>query len=182
MGQEPGEVRQGIERTRADMSDTVDALAHKADVPSRIKESVADKRDRLRQQSVWRIVRQILLARKEPDERAPFLRDVVPNRTSQHRVADLDCIEDCAQRGITLNLERQLAVDARERSEVCRKHYSNHGRVCASTETTAGRSRTIGAQVSPASADAYTCPPVVPKYTPHLSSASTAIASRSTLT
>jgi ElaB/YqjD/DUF883 family membrane-anchored ribosome-binding protein len=50
MGQEPGEVRQGIERTRADMSDTVDALAHKADVPSRIKESVADKRDRLRQQ------------------------------------------------------------------------------------------------------------------------------------
>jgi ElaB/YqjD/DUF883 family membrane-anchored ribosome-binding protein len=50
MGQEPGEVRQGIEQTRADMSETVDALAHKADVPSRIKESVADKRDRLKQQ------------------------------------------------------------------------------------------------------------------------------------
>ena len=38
-----------------------------------------------------------------------------------------------------------------------------HGRVCASTDSTAGRSRTIGAQLSPASADAYTWPPVVPK-------------------
>ena len=50
MGQEPGEVRQGIEQTRADMSETVDALAHKADVPSRIRESVADKRDRFKEQ------------------------------------------------------------------------------------------------------------------------------------
>ncbi len=56
------------------------------------------------------------------------------------------------------------------------------GNVWTSTESTAGRSRTMGAQLSPASADKYTCPPVVPKYTPHLSSESTAIASRSTLT
>ena len=54
--------------------------------------------------------------------------------------------------------------------------------VCTSTEYTAGKSRTIGAQLSPASAEQYTCPPLVPKYTPHLSSASTAIASRSTFT
>jgi len=52
----------------------------------------------------------------------------------------------------------------------------------SSTETTAGRSRTIGFQVSPASFEAYTCPPVVPKYTPQESSESTAIASRKTLT
>jgi len=32
------------------MGDTVDALAHKADVKSRVKESVADKRERLRAQ------------------------------------------------------------------------------------------------------------------------------------
>src|SRR3977135_1599109 len=57
-----------------------------------------------------------------------------------------------------------------------------HASVCTSTESTAGRSRTIGFQLSPASAEAYTCPPVVPKYMPHLSSASTAIASRNTLT
>ena len=40
---------------------------------------------------------------------------------------------------------------------------SLHGSVWTSTESTAGRSRTIGVQLSPASADAYTCPPVVPK-------------------
>ena len=33
-----------------------------------------------------------------------------------------------------------------------REHDSNHGSVCTSTESTAGRSRTIGAQLSPASA------------------------------
>jgi len=32
------------------MGDTVDQLAQKADIPSRVKESVADKRDRLKQQ------------------------------------------------------------------------------------------------------------------------------------
>src|SRR3989454_6290682 len=58
----------------------------------------------------------------------------------------------------------------------------DHDSVWTSTETTEGRSRTMGSQLSPASADAYTCPPVVPKYTPHGSSQSTAIASRSTLT
>ena len=47
MGQEPGEIRQEIEETRAQMGDTVDALAYKADVKTRVKESIADKRDRL---------------------------------------------------------------------------------------------------------------------------------------
>jgi hypothetical protein len=35
--------------------------------------------------------------------------------------------------------------------------------VCTSTESTAGRSRTIGFQLSPESAEQYTWPPVVPK-------------------
>jgi gas vesicle protein len=47
MGQEPGEIRQEIEETRDHMGDTVDALAYKADVKTRVKESIADKRDRL---------------------------------------------------------------------------------------------------------------------------------------
>lgn len=57
-----------------------------------------------------------------------------------------------------------------------------HGSVCTSTDKTGGRSRTMGIQRSLASAEAYTCPPVVPKYTPQRSSVSTAIASRSTFT
>ena len=50
MGQESSDIREEIERTRTEMGDTVDALAHKADVKSRVKESVADKRERLRAQ------------------------------------------------------------------------------------------------------------------------------------
>ena len=41
--------------------------------------------------------------------------------------------------------------------------HGHHPSVCTSTESTAGRSRTIGFQLSPASAEAYTWPPVVPK-------------------
>src|SRR5215203_7486365 len=47
MGQEPSQIRQEIEETRAEMGDTVDALAYKTDVKTRVKESFADKRERL---------------------------------------------------------------------------------------------------------------------------------------
>ena len=50
MGQEPSQIRQEIEETRAEMGDTVDALAYKADVKTRMKESISDKRDRLKEQ------------------------------------------------------------------------------------------------------------------------------------
>lgn len=50
MGQEPSEIREEIEATREQMGTTVDAIAYKADVPSRVKDSVADKRDRLKSQ------------------------------------------------------------------------------------------------------------------------------------
>lgn len=50
MGQEPSQIRQEIEETRAEMGDTVDALAYKADVKGRVKDSISDKRDRLVEQ------------------------------------------------------------------------------------------------------------------------------------
>jgi phage tail protein X len=50
MGTEPSQIRQEIEETRAEMGDTVDALAYKADVKTRVKESISDKRERLIQQ------------------------------------------------------------------------------------------------------------------------------------
>ena len=78
--------------------------------------------------------------------------------------------------------EFHFTANARQRPQVRRKDDANHASVWTSTESTAGRSRTMGDQVSPASAEAYTCPPVVPKYTPQESSESTAMASRSTLT
>jgi len=50
MGEETTRIRSEIDETRDRMSGTVDQLAHKADVPGRVKESLADKRDRLKQQ------------------------------------------------------------------------------------------------------------------------------------
>ncbi len=43
MGQDPDAIRQDIEQTRAEMSDTVEAIGYKADVPSRAKDAVSDK-------------------------------------------------------------------------------------------------------------------------------------------
>ena len=47
-----------------------------------------------------------------------------------------------------------LAVDARQRAQMGGQHDADHGSVWTSTDSTAGRSRTIGAQLSPASAEA----------------------------
>jgi hypothetical protein len=41
MGEDPNAIRADIERTRADMDDTVDALGYKADVKSRAKEKLS---------------------------------------------------------------------------------------------------------------------------------------------
>ena len=43
MGQDPDAIREEIEQTRAEMSETVEAVGYKADVPSRAKEAVSDK-------------------------------------------------------------------------------------------------------------------------------------------
>jgi gas vesicle protein len=48
MGQDPDEIRQEIEQTRAEMSETVDAIGYKADVPSRAKEKVSEKVDNVK--------------------------------------------------------------------------------------------------------------------------------------
>jgi ElaB/YqjD/DUF883 family membrane-anchored ribosome-binding protein len=45
MGEDPDRIRREIEVTRDQMSETVDAIGYKADVPARAKESIADKRD-----------------------------------------------------------------------------------------------------------------------------------------
>ena len=45
MGEEPDRIRAEIEATRAEMSETVDALGYKADVKARTKESIQEKKD-----------------------------------------------------------------------------------------------------------------------------------------
>ena len=48
MGQDPEVIRREIQETRERMGDTVDALAYKADVKTRAKESVSEKVDTLK--------------------------------------------------------------------------------------------------------------------------------------
>ena len=43
MGEDPAAIREQIEQTRERMTETVDALGYKADLPTRAKESVNDK-------------------------------------------------------------------------------------------------------------------------------------------
>jgi ElaB/YqjD/DUF883 family membrane-anchored ribosome-binding protein len=43
MGQDPGQIRNDIEETRARMGDTAEALGHKADVPGRAREAVSGR-------------------------------------------------------------------------------------------------------------------------------------------
>lgn len=47
MGETPDDIRHEIEETRTRMSDTAEAIGYKADVKSRVKESVAEKKDSL---------------------------------------------------------------------------------------------------------------------------------------
>ena len=49
MGKEPGQIREEIEQTRGEMGETVEALGYKADVKTRAKESIVDKRDRVKE-------------------------------------------------------------------------------------------------------------------------------------
>lgn len=45
MGQDPSQIREEIEQTRSEMGETVEAIGHKADVPSRAREKVGDMKD-----------------------------------------------------------------------------------------------------------------------------------------
>jgi hypothetical protein len=48
MGQDPNEIRQEIESTRAEMGETVEALGHKTDVTGRAKGAVSDRVEAVR--------------------------------------------------------------------------------------------------------------------------------------
>jgi len=99
-------------------------------------------------------MRKVLFAGEEPQERPALLRDVIADGPAQHGIAGLKRVEDRLLRDRALDLNLHFAADVRQCSQVLREYDADHGSVCTSTESTAGRSRTIGAQLSPASADA----------------------------
>jgi|SRR5450755_1107439 len=125
---------------------------------------------------------QIFFAGEEPQEWPTLLCHMIAYGAFEHRITRLKRIEHRAHGNRIRNLELHLSANVCQRSQMQWNLNPYHGNVWTSTDSTAGRSRTIGAQLSPASDDAYTWPPVVPKYTPQESSESTAMASRSTFT
>lgn len=88
---------------------------------------------------------------------------MIANRAAQYRIACLERVEHGARRGGPGYLDTHFAVHARECLQMVWQLDADHGRLWTSTESTGGKSRTIAVQLSPPSADAYTCPPVVPK-------------------
>src|SRR5215213_192068 len=99
-------------------------------------------------------MRHILTTGKEPQQRTALTSDMVANGPTQHRISRLERIKDRASCHVAINLKLHIAADTRKRSQMCRQNNQNHVSVWTSTESTGGRSRTIGDHVSPPSGDA----------------------------
>src|SRR5437763_15238539 len=69
----------------------------------------------VRQWSIRRVVRQVLLAREEPNERAPLSSRVVTYGAPQHWIGGLQGVEDGAPRHRAPHVERDLVSDVRPR-------------------------------------------------------------------
>jgi hypothetical protein len=97
---------------------------------------------------------QIFFAGEEAQERPALLRDLIANSAAQHGIAGFQRVQHRALRHWSFDFNLHLNVDVRQSSQMLRQCDSDHVNVCTSTESTAGKSRTIGAQLSPASAEA----------------------------
>src|SRR5438876_11574915 len=99
-------------------------------------------------------MRQVLATGKKAHHRPSKMCHVIAHRTSQHRISLFKCVEHRTLTHESLDFEFHFAINTRERAQIRWKDDTNHGNACTSTDKTAGRSRTIGFQLSPASADA----------------------------
>ena len=116
-----------------------------------------------RQSQFGGLMRQILAASEESDERPPLSRNGVSKSPLERRIPLLECVENRLLRCFARNVEFHLSIGSSQRAEVVGKSHTNHGRVCTSTDSTGGRSWTIACQLSPESEETYICPPEVPK-------------------
>src|SRR6266571_2956206 len=74
---------------------------------------------------IRRVVRQIFLASEESQERAPLFRDMIADRSLQHRIRRLDRIENRPLRHRTLHLNLDLVSDLRQSTKMLRKLNAN---------------------------------------------------------
>ena len=102
--------------------------------------------DGVGQPGIGPFVGKIHFASEESQECAALMRDLVTDRPAQRRITGFERVEDRALRDGTGNVKRYLAAGAGEDAKVLGKDDSDHVSVCTSTETTAGKSLTIGIQ------------------------------------
>src|SRR5437773_12136762 len=99
-------------------------------------------------------MRYILPEREEPNEWPAQLSNVIAHCAAEHRITSFERVEYCTLGHGSRNIQLYFAVNPRQRAQMGRQYNANHGRVCTSTESTPGRSRTMGFQLSPPLADA----------------------------
>src|SRR6476620_2807242 len=99
-------------------------------------------------------MRQIFTAGKKTDHRPANLRHVIADCPAQHRIFRFNRVEKGALSQRSVELKSYFTFDVGKRAQIWRKNNAYHGNVCASTDSTAGRSRTIGFHLSPASTEA----------------------------
>ena len=78
--------------------------------------------------SIHRGVGEVFFAGVEPQEWAALLGDMVTDRSAQYRVASLDCIQHGAHRYRPCNINRHLAFNAGQGSQMKWKDDADHVR------------------------------------------------------
>src|SRR5689334_9847341 len=111
-------------------------------------------------------MRKVLVTCEKAQKCPTLFRVVVANGTPQHRILFFHRIKNSADGDRRFDFQLHLRTNLSERAEMLWQEDPNcvgvHS-VCTSTDSTAGKSCTMACQLSPASFDTYTCPPVVPK-------------------
>jgi gas vesicle protein len=101
MGEDPRAIREEIEDTRGRMGDTVDALAYKADVKTRAKESVSDK--------VTSVKEKVVGAKDSVTESVGGAKESVTGTVSD-RTPDSEQVKHQAKRAVGVAQENPLGL------------------------------------------------------------------------
>src|SRR6266540_2812998 len=99
-------------------------------------------------------MRQVFAARKKTDHWPANLRHTITHCPAKHRIFRFNRVQQRALSYRSVELKSYFTLGVRQRTQIRRKNNANHGNVCASTDSTAGKSRTIGFHLSPASTEA----------------------------
>ena len=126
------------------------------------EERLFPRRDRVGEQSPRLLMGKVLPAGKEPQKRTALPSLVIADRPAQHRIARFQSLQNRPRRHRTLHRKLHLIANSCQRPQMggqCDSDHHgdrhwDHGSVWTSTDSTGGRSRTMGVQVSPLSGEA----------------------------